>query len=81
MEPVTRITGSFADYCALVMQSRKKKLCCRRKFLHYGGFFSVVQMFCERDDTEMWLFGRSLCHQFADHACTYACASLFFVKN
>ena len=36
-------------------------------------------MFCEKDGAKMWLFGRFLCHQFVNHACTYACASLLFV--
>ena len=75
MGPVTRITGSFVDHCALVMQSHKKQLCCRRKLLHYEGLFS---MFCEIDGAKMWQFGRFLCHQFADHGCIYACASLLF---
>ena len=32
MGPVTRITGSFADYCALVMQSPKKNFLVERRY-------------------------------------------------
>ena len=52
MEPVTRITGSLADYCVLVMLSRKKIPRCRGKLLHYGGLFSVILMFCKRNGVE-----------------------------
>ena len=44
MGPVTRITGSFADYCVLVMQSPKKKLSNHGRFrnsLGHGEYFHV----------------------------------------
>ena len=80
MGPVTRITGpSWAIARLLCNRTRKNFVVEENYDRRYEGLLSVVEMFCERDCVEMRLFGRFLCHQFADHACIYACASLFFV--
>ena len=50
MEPVGKITRSFADYCTFVMQS------C--KFVVEMSYYTaeVCLMFCQRNSAEMWLY-------------------------